>query len=553
MKRNTIIIVILFALAGNAIAQAPGWQWAERAGGASNDVAKSIAVDASGNSYIAGYFNNPTITFGSTTLTNVGGWDIYLAKYDANGNVKWAKSAGGSDPDVANSIAIDASGNVYIAGQFESDTLSFGSIILRNTNQYAGTFDMFLAKYDAAGNLLWADCAGGTNETGHVSASSVTVDASGNIFVAGQFDCDKITFGSTTLTGDLFVTKYDAGGNVLWAKSAGNTSQMDNVNSVAVDASGNAFVAGVFYNKTITFNTVTLTNSYTTMASPDIFLVKYDASGIVQWAKSAVGTNDDRANSVAVDSSGNIFLAGWFASPTLSFGSITLTNSNTAATADIYLAKYDENGNVIWAKSAGGTKGDGATSVAADASGNTYITGTFASPALNFGSTALTKTGLFLAKYDSSGNALWAKSADGTGGGIPYSVGVDASGNSYIAGYFSTSALTFGSTILTNAGVYNYDIFLAKSDKSAGIVGEIAELRDFSNISVYPNPATYCISIETPQKTTIEILNIQGQIILRKQLHQGKTDIDIGGFGKGIYILRLNSKDKIQVKRIVKE
>jgi hypothetical protein len=365
--------------------------------------------------------------------------------------------------------------------------------------------------------------------------------------LAGEFDSDFITFGSTTLTGDLFIAKYDAGGNVLWAKSGGDTYQMDNMNSVAVDASGNAYVAGEFYNPTINFGLFTLTNSDDTVYSSDFFLIKYDANGNVQWAKSAVGAYEDIASSVAVNASGNIYLAGWFDSPTLSFGYITLTNHNSKDTADIFLAKYDTGGNVLWAKSAGGKKGDGASSVAADVSGNAYIAGTFSSPAINFGSTTLTNTGLFLAKYDANGNALWAKSA--VGGDVATSVAVDATGESYITGYFTSSTTTFGSTTLTNAGVGNYDIFLAKLSNITGI----RESSDILNVSVYPNPAMNNLTIETPQQTVIEILNIQGQLIKTFALNGNKTNIDVSALPCGVYIVEVKTEEGFIVRKFVKE
>ncbi|MFA5819915.1 MAG: SBBP repeat-containing protein [Bacteroidales bacterium] len=442
-------------------AQTPDWLWAKSAGGTNYDYAYSVAVDDSGNTYVAGYFYNSTITFDSTTLTNAGGGDIFLAKYDASGNVQWAKSAGGTNYDCAYSVAVDDSGNTYIVGGFSSPTLSFGSDTLTN----AGYSDIFLAKYDANGNVLWAKSAGGTN---YDCAYSVAVDDSGNTYLAGYFQSPTIIFGSDTLTNvgswDIFLAKYDANGNVLWAKSAGGTNS-DCAYSVAVDALGNIYVAGYFCSPTITFGSTTFTNAGPAGYS-DIFLAKYDTSGNVQWAKSAGGTNYDCAYSVAVDSSGNIFVTGGFESPTLSFGSTILTNAdNTGNTDDIFLAKYAPNGNVLWAKSAGGVDYDYATSVAVDASGNTYMAGSFCSPTLSFGSTTLTNASagfwdIFLTKYDANGNVLWAKSTGGADEDDAYSVAVDASGNTYMAGAFDGFFITFGSTTLTNVG--GYDIFIAK-------------------------------------------------------------------------------------------
>jgi len=466
MKKSIFLfaaISFLCFLSKISYAQTPDWLWAKSAGGTNWDEASSVAVDDSGNTYVAGLFQSTTITFGSDTLTNAGGGDIFLVKYAPNGNVLWAKSAGGTIDDYPYSVAVDDSGNIYVAGFFESSTLSFGSTTLTNV----GNNDIFLAKYAPNGNVLWAKRAGGTNWD---EASSVAVDDSGNIYVAGYFYSPIITFGSITLMSagnvDIFLAKYDANGNVLWAKRAGGMSE-DGAYSVAVDASGNIYMAGWFESLTITFGSTTLTNA----GWENIFLAKYDANGNVLWAKRAGGTNHDWAASVAVDTSGNIYVAGSFNSSTITFGSDTLTN---AGGYDIFLAKYAPNGNVLWAKSAGGTSYDVVISVAVDASGNIYVAGYFKSPTLTLGSTTLTNASawgcadIFLAKYDTSGNVLWAKSAGGTYDDSANSVVVETSGNVYVAGEFQSPTITFGSTTLTNAGGRN--IFLAKLAYSFAVI-----------------------------------------------------------------------------------
>ncbi len=541
MKKQILIITVISSLCFLSIisnAQSHSWVQAKSAGGTGQDKATSVTVDASGNTYVAGYFQSNTITFGSFTLTNAGGYDdIFLVKYDANGNVLWAKSAGGTADDDATSIAVDASGNTYVAGTFESSSITFGSITLTNGHTWYG--DIFVAKYDTNGNVLWAKSAGGTD---YDIANSVAVDASGNTYLTGMFGSPTITFGSTTLTNvgayNIFLTKYDAAGNVLWAKKAGGENA-DEAFSVAVDASGNTYLTGMFCSSSITFGSTTLTNANGIHQTPDLFLAKYDAGGNVLWAKSVGGTGYECAYSVAINASGNPYVAGYFNSSTLSFGSTTLTN---AGNPDIFLAKYDAGGNVLWAKSAGGTGTDIATSVAVDNSGNPYVVGYFTDSTFTFGSTTLTNADttsiwgsddIFLAKYDNAGNVLWAKSAGGTGTDDATSVAVGTSGNPYVVGYFTDSTLTFGSTTLTNADTSNTsDLFLVKNvfqlNADAGIdkaiiCGGTAQLNvtsDYTgtgivsynwspsmglNYVTIPNPiatvinnTTYIVSVTTP-------------------------------------------------------
>ena len=314
----------------------------------------SVAADASGNCFIAGYFNSPSITIGATTFINAGNNDLLIVKYDQDGNVLWAKSAGGPHDDYAWSVAGDASGNIYVVGIFYSTTITFGSTILTNT--YAGFRDMYIVKYDANGNVLWAKKEDGIWDD---NAYSVSVDASGNSYVAGIFYSPTLSFGlgliTLTNTGnlgtfaDLFLAKYDPDGNVLWAKSMGSTSD-DLVYSISTDASGNSYLAGRFFSPTITFGATTLTNS----GDYNMYLVKYDANGDVLWAKSTSGNTNAKSVTIDPAGSGGCYLTGYFLDTVVTFDSFTLTNTATDTSPDIFLVKYDDAGNVLWVKSAAG-------------------------------------------------------------------------------------------------------------------------------------------------------------------------------------------------------
>lgn len=554
--KNLILLFALisfFCLSGKiSNAQTPDWIWAVSAGGITNDAARSIALDDSGNVYMAGYFNSPSITFGLTTLTNAGNYDIFLTKYDSNSNIIWAKSAGGTNSDMAYSVAVDDSGNAYVSGHFKSQTIIFGSDTLTNTG--SGYYDIFIAKYDANGNVQWAKNIGGTVDD---EAYSVALDTSGNVYIAGGFSSQYLTIDTITLTNtvsngsyDVFLAKFNPGGNVLWARNAiGNST--DKAYSIAVDVSQNIFVAGN-YQTTITFDTITLPYG----GNYNIFLAKYNANGDVLWAKSAGGTGYEKATTVAVDASGNVIVAGYFRSMTIIFGSDTLANTdNTGLTDDLFLAKYDINGNVLWVKSAGGTDDDWANSVTVDAFGNIYLAGFFSSPSIDFGVCTLTNNGsnkdILIAKYNNIGNVQWAKSAVGTSVGAEeaFSVAIDTSRSAYVAGYFYGTTLTFGSTTLTLVNMN--DVFLAKLDSD--IVTGIHELCNSCNFSLFPNPCTGNINIFIPDKATIEILNMNGQIIKSIIHDSGVTSFDIVDLSGGVYIVRAKTDKEIVTKKFIKQ
>jgi hypothetical protein len=450
--KKTFLIVLLLLSCVFIFAQLNPWLWATKAGGMGGDLCQGIAVDASGNSYVTGGFEGTAI-FGSTTLESGGSQDIFVAKLDNRGNWLWAKKAGGTDSDYGYGIAVDASGNSYVTGYFYSATATFGSTTLTNN----GFANIFIAKLDSSGNWLWAKNAGysgcGT------SGNGIAVDASGNIYVTGDFS-GSATFGSITLTSngdsDIFIAKLDSSGNWLWAKNAGGTDY-DYGQGIAVDASGNSYVTGYFESTTATFGSTTLTSS----GFSDIFVAKLDSSGNWLWIKNAGGTDYYEGCGIAVDTSGNSYVIGWFEG-SATFGSATLTSNGDD---DIFVTKLDSSGNWLWAKKAGGTDYYEGCGIAVDASGNSYITGFFSDSA-TFGSTTLTSNGycdIFIAKLDSSGNWLWAQNAGGTGSDWGHGIAVDAIGNSYVTGYFFSTAATFGNITIYGSGtVYNTDIFVVK-------------------------------------------------------------------------------------------
>jgi hypothetical protein len=152
---------------------------------------------------------------------------------------------------------------------------------------------------------------------------------------------------------DMFIVKYGTNGNAVWAKNARGRSNGWGIATHGSEGSETVFVTGAFSSPSIAFGNITLTNS----GSTDIFIVNYDASGNVLWAKSAGGTGGDIAWSIATDGNGNAFVTGTFNSPSITFGPITLSNTNNCA--DMFIAEYDPNGNVPWAKCVQGTATSG--------------------------------------------------------------------------------------------------------------------------------------------------------------------------------------------------
>jgi hypothetical protein len=437
-------------------AQTPNFRWAKRAGGAADEVGNGIGVDSVGNTYVAGYFKSTNLTFGATVLTNGGGADLFVVKYDFTGNVVWSKKAGGSTNDFANGSAVDAAGNAYVTGYSLSTNLSFSGIQVSNM----GSADIFLAKYDSTGNLAWVRSAGGS---GYDAGNAIAVDAAGNCYVAGFFYSSTAAFGGLVLTNggqdNMFIAKYDSAGNAVWAKQAGGIS-FDLALAVAVDSAGNSFVSGNFFSSTASFGgNITLTNS----GENDVFVAKYDPSGTALWARQVKGASDDYGYGLVADGAGNCYVTGTFFSSVATFATgLTLTNGGYN---DIFLAKYDPAGTALWTRKAGGNSDDYSFALAIDSATNLYLAGNLYSTNATFGSLSLTNAGshdIFIAKYNSAGTAQWVKRAGGNGADSAYALALDAGGNCHLTGLFASTNAAFGSTVLTNSG--GNDLFVAQID-----------------------------------------------------------------------------------------
>ena len=428
--------------------------WVASMGGASGNV-PDLSVDTNGNCYAICHFNSTNAIVGSVTLTNSGaGYDTFLVKYNSQGQVQWVRQAFGNANDFGLTVAVDPSGPIYIAGNFYSDVLTIGAYSVTNSTS-SGSADIFIAKLDPNGNVLWLRRAGGDAID---TAFHVAVDGSGNLLVTGSFFSTTATFDTVSLTGggdsDMFLAKYDPSGHIIWARRGGGT-KADTGYRMAVDSANNCFVTGYFQGSA-TFGTSTVVSA----GSFDVYLAKYDSSGNVQWVTSGGGSGTDEGFAIALDSSGNAYVAGFFTSASASFGGNTI---HTAGGNDIFIVKVSPAGSVLWARSAGGSGSDRGFGLAVDSRGNAYVSGFFSSTA-TFGSISLPSTGaedLCVIKYDPNGDVQWVVPASGVSNDTANSIIFDASGHLFLSGFCSTNTV-FGNLTLTNA--LDSAMFVARLD-----------------------------------------------------------------------------------------
>jgi hypothetical protein len=299
------------------------------------DYGSQIDLDAAGNWYISGE------THAGLGGPHAGGKDAFVTKRDSTGAQVWARQLGTTSSDFSSSTAADGLGNVYISGQTNGN--------LAGTN--AGSIDAFLAKYDTLGTLLWSRQIG---TSGQDYSNAGTVDAAGNAYITGstQGNLAGVSAGST----DAFLFKYDPAGNVLWSRQIG-TSSGEQSESIAVDASGNAYISGY---------TGGDLSGQTNSGGNDAFLVKYDAAGNHLWTRLLGTANNEFEMSVAVDDGGNPYIVG------VTQGSLA---GPSAGGLDAFLAKYDSAGNSLWSLQFGTSADEIAYSVGVNSSGAAYVTG----------------------------------------------------------------------------------------------------------------------------------------------------------------------------------
>jgi hypothetical protein len=512
----TIVLVINSSLSS---AQEVNWKWCKSAVGVGTDKATAIATDGGGNIIVAGNFKSKTLNFGSVTLKDsiTTTTEMFMAKYTSTGALIWAKSLGNLGDEEANDICTDATGNIYLAGFFQSDTLDFGNgIKIYNSSSFA---EPFVAKFTSNGVIVWANSARGSEKDvalGVAVDASGNVFITG-YFESDSLIFDTIPSAQIKRedNSDLYIAKYNSSGAFQWVKSAGGAG-VDQALAITADNSGNAIITGYFDSPYITFGTFQLTN---TSSFSDMFIVKYNTSGTALWAKIVTGEYSETGYGIESDGSGNIYVCGDFSSDNIVIGTFPLSNATPGLFYDdIFVAKYNSSGTVQWVKSAGGNMSDYANSIDVDDAGNCYVTGNFGSLSMTVGTYTLTnantegKGEIYVIKYNSTGDVVKALSAQSSGDDDSKSIAA-YSNNAFIAGFHTANPnILFGASLsLKNTG--KEDIVIASLGYGVSIKDE-----EFDNhFSVFPNPVHDQFSLSAngnaSGKYNCKIYDITGKLL----------------------------------------
>ncbi len=421
--------------------------WANSMAGSSYDGCKAITLDDAGNVYATGYFSS-TVDFDAGTgvfnLTAVNAEDAYMAKYDANGKLIWAKSIGDFRYQAGNAITLGPNGNIYLTGIFFGTTDFDPGTAVSNLIS-AGNEDIFVCKFDNTGNFIWAKGFGGpTNDF----CNAIKLDAFGNIYFNGYFEntadfdpgtgtLNLVSAGST----DIFVCKLSNNGNLLWAQKIGGPSS-DAAFDIDLDAQNNVYSTG-FYWATADFDPGAGTYNLTSASLGNGFILKLTANGDFIHAADMGSNSRVRCIALKLDKTNHLYLTGHFdGMADFDPGTGTAFLNSDIDDDDVFIGKYDLNFNLVWINQIEGSSFQKVFDIDVDAADNIYTTGHYNGTADfdpgtgTYKLTAAADPDIFVLKLKPTGEFVWVAAATGSFFGSGYSLKVDKSNNIYVGGTF---------------------------------------------------------------------------------------------------------------------
>lgn len=556
------------------LAQQPNLEWVKQMGGSQGVIMVDVVTDLAGNTYSTATFMgsvdlDPDM-MGSTVLTSEGSSDIFIQKRDPNGNLLWAAHTGGNSWDSVHALVVDNSGNVYVAGRFNA-TADFdpgpGTFNLTSEGENDSTTNAFIWKLDGNGNLVWVKQL---SSVGSIGVNCMDIDGGGNVYVSGSFrgtaDFDPGP-GSQLLTPtpsspqqtDVYILKLNANGDFVWVKQIGN-ADTEEMNSLAAYENGDIIFTGLFYN-TVDVDPGNGTENFTSNGQADIFIEKLNSNGDFLWAKQLGGVSEDVPNAVSITSQGDVLLAGLFQesidlnpSP---FGTF-IVNSNGGT--DIFVDKFDENGDLLWGTTGGGLQFELVWGLETDASGDVFISGATygANNWLGLGANplifAMGERDIFVTKLSTNANHLWTRTFGGTGIDEGTDISIDESGNLFVVGYFDQTVIfdpgAPDNSTLTSLGAS--DGFILKLEDSP-----ITYTSEHPTIemSVFPNPTKGDLVIDLgaiKDKIEIEVIDAMGRTIASSvHTQENLARLYLPG-SDSIYFLRINVDGLVYTTRVFK-
>jgi hypothetical protein len=515
--------------------------WTGQISGSGADYISDMITDKGGNIYICGWFEE-TINLSNISLSSAGEYDMFIAKYNSSDSLLWVAQAGGNESDMAKGLSFDLSDNLFVTGYFEGNA-TFGS----NTIASSGSRDVFLSKYDTSGNLIWTKYSGGS---GLDEANAIATDPLGNILITGIFN-GTASFDTASVVSngydDIFIISYSNEGDFQWTSTSGGFGN-DNSTAITCDNNSNVYVSA-WFNDTILINDDTLLSAGKT----DVLIAKYDVSGNLIWAKKHGGGSYDYSSGIIVTSNEVFYLSGYFYSFAFAFDEDTLWNEGES---DIFIALFDTAGNYLWSSKAGGKDFDLSYDLFTDLQGNAYITGAIKDSLVNFyGGLQLPSNGgydAFAAKYNQNGDLIWADHFGGEFYDYGYAITTDSSGTIYIGGTFENS-MPIGNDSIICEGLT--DIFITSYSNTTSNI--IEKMPYSNNIFVLPNPSDGEFTLfmkEIDDPFSVLITNQLGEVVFSEKIQESQNGLINFYLSKqpgGLYFLAIHTAQYQYVVKIV--
>jgi hypothetical protein len=539
--------------------------WAVNMGGGSNESGNAITVDASGNIYITGVFYGVgdydpgagVVNLNAATET------VFIVKLNSTGTLAWARqlTSVSAVSNYSNSIAVDASGNVYTAGAYEG-TVDFDPGPGSDNFISQGGTDAFVSKLDSAGTHVWARMFQGTSSEVNLG---LDVDAAGNLVLTGRFsgttDFDpNISTLNLTSNGstDIFISKLDASGGIIWAKQIGGSSY-DCGNALVTDGTNNIYATG-YYVETVDFDPgAGVSNLTGAMGAGQTFALKLDASGNFLWAKTALNTiAGSEGKTIAFDASGIVYIAGYYQNDADVNPGAGVTNLPVEGSDESFITAIDVMGYFMWATHFNCGSSDIIYGIATGSGGAIYTTGYY------FGTADFDPTGQVASRTSNGqqdafihrlGDCLVVTEVTSTGTTLMATAAVtgyqwiDCANGQPIVGA-TDQTFTPGSP-----GSYQALISTGScSDTTPCVVITRVTEHEVEVFTAYPNPTTGILTIQlnTSNDALIEVFNATGQLLLSERALNNVVTIEFPQ-ETGIYLVRVTIEGATSTQKVIKE
>ncbi|GAB3837571.1 hypothetical protein GCM10028821_37860 [Hymenobacter jeollabukensis] len=523
-------MLLLLIGARPGLAQGLPWQWVRTQNSATGQVIVSSAdVDAGGNVYVAGFYGG-TLTLSGDAHPPRGNGDMYVAKYNAQGQLQWSRSGGGASSESYPSLAVDAAGNSYVVGAFFDVAATFNGVTLQGQR---GKYTAYVLKFDAQGTQQWAVTAG-------IDATllSVVLGPGGELYVGGRASQTIALSNGQTLGGfypqDAYVLRLDTATGALLSGFRFGNQENDQVFGMAVDAAGDLYLGG-YFGGTVAFGAT----SYTAYGFSDGFALKCSPTGQVRWVWRIGSAGADQVARLALNAAGQLVVAGGYAAdrPTY-YDQGTLPAQTTNCMDEAFTARLSAQGSTQWLRRAGSLNtNDGIAGLVLDAAGNSYVcsvTGaslsTEGTPAPITGS----PTNGYLISYDAQG-AL--RTVVQVGQTYLYTLIRNAAGELWLSGAYYPGASFSPVGVPTPVGA------------GGGFVARIGSLPLATRaaappLTLAPNPARDQVQVALPQTaasaTTVTLRNALGQAVRAVPVAAGSrtATLDVRDLARGWYVVR---------------